>query len=691
MIMNRPTATAASVHHFLFSGVKSRDLTLRRLENGRLSPRSVTRTLSHVPDFVWTPTPEQIESANLTRLARRLGVERYHDLHRISIEEPERFWPALIEDLGLEFSEPWTDVLDASRGPEWARWFLGGKLNLAWNCVHKWAAGELAEQEAAVWQAEDGARVSMTWRELSDAVFRLAEGLASIGIGEGDAVGIFLPMSPQVAIASHACAHLGAVQVPIFSGFAAPAIAARLADAKAKALITADGSLRRGQAVPMKEIADEAVRSAPTVTHTVVWRRLGLDDVPMTIGRDRFWDELVADTSGGLTPRQVDSEHPYLLAYTSGTTGKPKGALHVQASFLVSIAREVAYQTNVKPGDRIHFATDMGWIMGPWTVVGGGACGATVVYAEGAPDFPADRLWQLVESERVTMLGVSPTLVRALIPKGEPNADMSSLQAICTTGEPWNRDPYLWLFEHVGGARVPIVNESGGTEVGACFLATCVTEPVKPVALGFPALGQDMDVFDGEGKPVRGEVGELVCKRPWPGMTRGIWGDDERYLDTYWRRYPGVWTHGDWASIDADGYWFLHGRSDDTLNIAGKRIGPAELESAAVAHHAVAEAAAIGVPHDVKGEVAWIFCVLRPGEDPTPAYAQEISHIVTDELGKAFRPDRIVFVSALPKTRSAKIVRRAVRARVLGTDPGDLSALENPDALEEIVAIDAYL
>jgi acetyl-CoA synthetase len=644
-----------------------------------------------VPDFVWTPTREQIESANLTRLARRFGVEGYHELHRISIEEPERFWPALIEDLGLEFSEPWSDVVDASRGPEWARWFVGGKLNLAWNCVHKWAAGELAEQEAAVWQAEDGARVSMNWCELSDAVFRLAEGLASIGIGEGDAVGIFLPMSPQAAIASHACAHLGAVQVPIFSGFAAPAIAARLADAKAKALITADGSLRRGQVVPMKEITDEALRSAPTVTHMVVWRRLGLDDVPMTIGRDRFWDELVADTSGGLTPRQVDSEHPYLLAYTSGTTGKPKGALHVQASFLVSIAREVAYQTNVKPSDRIHFATDMGWIMGPWTVVGGGACGATVVYAEGAPDFPPDRLWKLVESERVTMLGVSPTLVRALIPKGEPNADMSSLQAICTTGEPWNRDPYLWLFEHVGGRRVPIVNESGGTEVGACFLATCVTEPVKAVALGFPALGQDMDVFDADGNPVRGEVGELVCKRPWPGMTRGIWGDDERYLETYWRRYPGVWTHGDWASVDEDGYWFLHGRSDDTLNIAGKRIGPAELESAAVAHHAVAEAAAIGVPHAVKGEVAWIFCVLRPGEDATPASAQEISHTVTDELGKAFRPDRIVFVSALPKTRSAKIVRRAVRARVLGTDPGDLSALENPDALEEIVTIDAYL
>jgi acetyl-CoA synthetase len=637
-----------------------------------------------VSDFIWSPTAEDVESANVTRLARRLGVERYADLHRISVEEAERFWPAVIEDLGLEFSEPWERVVDTSRGNEWATWFTGGKLNLAWNCVHRWAAGELAEQEAAIWQGEDGARLSLTWRELSDEVFRLAEGLASIGIGEGDAVGIFLPMSPQVAIASHACAHLGAVQVPIFSGFAAPAIAARLADAKAKAIITADGSLRRGQTVPMKQIADEALESAATVTHTVVWRRLGLEDVPMTLGRDRFWDELVDNTSGDLTPRQVDSEHPYLLAYTSGTTGKPKGALHVQGGFLVSIAREVAYQTNVKPGDRIHFATDMGWIMGPWTVVGGGAAGATVVYAEGAPDFPADRIWKLIESERVTMLGVSPTLVRALIPKGEPHTDMSTLKAICTTGEPWNRDPYHWLFEKVGGGNTPIVNCSGGTEVGACFLTTCVTEPVKPVALGFPALGQDMDVFGPDGTSLRGEVGELVCKRPWPGMTRGVWGDSDRYLDAYWRRFPGVWTHGDWASIDEDGYWFLHGRSDDTLNIAGKRIGPAELESAAVAHSAVAEAAAIGIPHEVKGEVAWIFCVLKPGNEATPDRALEISSAVTDELGKAFKPERIVFVSALPKTRSAKIVRRAVRARVLGKEPGDLSSVENPEALDEI-------
>jgi acetyl-CoA synthetase len=496
-------------------------------------------------------------------------------------------------------------------------------------------------------------------------VTQLAEALVELGVGEGDRVAIFMPMCPAAAVASHACAHIGAVQVPIFSGFAAPAIASRLEDAQAKAVICADWSLRRGKRIDMRATLDE------TGDHLVVeWNR-----------ETRTWPEVVTRQPGTLPPLEVESEARYLLAYTSGTTGRPKGALHVQGGFLVSIAREVAYATDVGAGDRIHFATDMGWIMGPWTVVGGGAVGATIVFAEGAPDRPDDRLWRLVESERVTMLGLSPTLVRALIPKGAPQADLSSLRAFCTTGEPWNPDPYMWLFEQVGDSRVPIVNVSGGTEVGACFLTTVITEPVKPVALGFPALGQDMDVVDAEGRSVRGEVGELVCRRPWPGMTRGVWGDDERYLDTYWRRFPGVWTHGDWASVDADGYWFLHGRSDDTLNIAGKRIGPAELESAAIGSAIVAEAAAIGVPHPVKGEVAWIFCVALPGVERDEG---RVADAVAAALGKAFAPERVVWVDALPKTRSAKIVRRAVRARVLGEDPGDLSSLENPESLEGI-------
>ncbi len=392
------------------------------------------------------------------------------------------------------------------------------------------------------------------------------------------------------------------------------------------------------------------------------------------------------DLPGELEALEVDSEHPYLLTYTSGTTGKPKGVVHVQGGFLVSIAREVAYQADVHEGDVVHFATDMGWIMGPWTVVGVGAVGGTIVFAEGAPDWPApDRLWRTVEQERVTSLGLSPTLARALLPHGDPAADLSSLRTFVTTGEPWNPEPYRWLFENVGGGRVPIINCSGGTEVGACFLSPTPVAPIKACSLGGPALGMAMDVVDDEGRSLvgTGEVGELVCRKPFPGMTRGFWRDPEKYVETYWSRLPGIWVHGDWASVDEDGFWFLHGRSDDTMNIAGKRIGPAELESAAVGHPAVREAAAVGVPHPVKGETAWIFCCLLPGAEATEA---DVSRHVAAELGKAFAPDRIFFVDALPKTRSAKIVRRAVKATALGEDPGDLSSLENPESLEGIEA-----
>jgi len=409
-------------------------------------------------------------------------------------------------------------------------------------------------------------------------------------------------------------------------------------------------------------------------------------DDELHLGPLTTWDGLLADSPGSLEPLPVESEHPYLLTYTSGTTGKPKGVLHVQGAFLVSITREVAYQADAHADDVLHFATDMGWIMGPWTVVGGGALGCTLVFAEGAPDFPADRLWRSVEAERVSILGCSPTLVRTLIPHGEPGADLSSLRVIVTTGEPWNPDPYMWLHERIGGGRCPIINCSGGTEVGACFLSPTPVMPIKACSLGGPALGMAMDVVDEKGLSLvgSGEVGELVCRKPFPGMTRGFWRDPERYLDTYWRRFPGVWTHGDWASVDEDGYWFLHGRSDDTLNIAGKRVGPAEIESAAVAHPAVSEAAAVGVPHEVKGEVAWVFCVLTPGGE---ASEQEVRDRVAAELGKAFAPDRVLFVPALPKTRSAKIVRRAVRATALGQDPGDMSSVENPDALEAIAGV----
>ena len=618
-------------------------------------------------EVVWRPDEATVEHANVTRLLRRAGAAGYGELLRRSVEEPEWFWALVVEDLGLEFSRPWERVLDESRGPEWATWFAGGRVSIAHNCVHRWAATR-PDAVAAVGLGEDGSRREVTFAELSRDVTRLAEELVALGVEPGDRVAIFLPMSPEVAVASHAVAHVGAIQVPVFSGFAAPAVAQRLQASEAKVVITQRTSSRRGRPVPMLEILEEAMREAPAVEH-VVLAPFELDHRP-----------------GTLPALEVDSETPYLLTYTSGTTGRPKGVVHVQGGFLVSIAREVAYQADVHEGDVVHFATDMGWIMGPWTVVGVGAVGGAIVFAEGAPDWPThDRLWRTVEEEGVTSLGLSPTLVRALAPHGDPASDLSSLRTFVTTGEPWNPEPYRWLYETVGGGRVPVINCSGGTEVGACFLSPTVVGPIKECSLGGPALGMAMDVVDEGGRSLvgAGRVGELVCRRPFPGMTRGFWRDPDKYVETYWSRLPGVWVHGDWASVDEDGFWFLHGRSDDTLNIAGKRIGPAELESAAVGHPAVREAAAIGVPHPVKGETAWIFCCLNPGAEAT---ADDVAAHVAAELGKAFKPDRILFVDALPKTRSAKIVRRAVRATALGEDPGDLSSLENPEALDAIAA-----
>jgi acetyl-CoA synthetase len=622
-----------------------------------------------VSEVVWRPPPEVVERANVTRLAARAGARDYFELLRRSSAEPEWFWPLAIEDMGIEFSTPWRRVFDDSRGPEWTTWFTGGRTSIARNCVNRWAQ-RTPDAIAAVGLGEDGSRRTLTFAEASREVTRLAEALVRLGVREGDRVAIYLPMSAEVLVASHACAHVGAIQVPVFSGFAAPAVAQRLRASEARVAITCRSSSRRGREVPMLAILEEARREAPSVEHVVA--------AP--------WDELLAGSPGELPPLEVDSEAPYLLAYTSGTSGTPKGIVHVQGGFLVSIAREVCYQADVHEGEVVHFATDMGWIMGPWTVVGAGALGATVVFAEGAPDWPPDRLWRTVEAERVTSLGLSPTLVRALLPHGDPSADLSSLRTFVTTGEPWNPEPYRWLFEQVGGGRVPVINVSGGTEVGACFLSPVPSIPIKSCSLGGPARGMAMDGVDAEGRALAGtgEVGELVCRRPFPGMTRGFWRDPERYLDSYWRRLPGVWVHGDWASVDEDGFWFLHGRSDDTLNIAGKRIGPAELESAAVAHPAVREAAAIGVPHAVKGEVAWVFCCLLPGREPSAALAAEVEAAVAAELGRAFAPERVLFVEALPKTRSAKIVRRAVRATALGADPGDLSSLENPESLQAI-------
>ena len=632
----------------------------------------------------WTPPEGAWVTSNVGRFGVQHGLADLDQLRTRSIEEPDWFWDAVVRFLGIPFPQPYERVLDTSKGIPWATWFAGGRTNLALACCDRWADAT-PDAEALVWEGEEGDVRTWTYRELRAEADGLAALLRDRGVGDGHTVGIFLPMVPETVAAVLAVAKLGAVFVPIFSGYGADAVRVRLDDADAVALITADGFPRRGRTVPMLDTAREAVDGLRRLHTVVVVERSGgasfaADEVP--------WPGPAAEP---FPTAEVDSEHHLFYAYTSGTTGRPKGVVHVHAGWTVKVAEEGAFQTDVRQGDRVFWLTDLGWIMGPWLLTAALANGATMLVYDGAPDSPGpDRLWAFLERHRATHCGISPTLVRALRTRGDElvtEHDLSSLRILASTGEPWNEDPWRWYSDVVGGGRCPVINISGGTEVGACFLSPHPVEPISPMSLGGPSLGMAVDVYDDEGRPVRGQVGELVCTAPWPGMTRGLYRDPQRYLDTYWSRWPDVWVHGDWASVEDVGgreEWFLHGRSDDTIKIAGKRLGPAEVETALVSHPAVMEAAAIGMPDEVKGEQLWGYVVLTPGATPSDELRSELVAVVAEQLGPSFRPAAIRFTDALPKTRSAKVLRRAVKAVATGSEPGDLSSLEDPASLDAV-------
>jgi acetyl-CoA synthetase len=638
-------------------------------------------------EIVWRPTPEIIAQSRLKQFMDEHGLTSFDKLWQRSTTDLDWFWNAVLKSLDIQFYKPYSQVVDLSKGIEWPVWCVDGVMNIVHNCLDKRLGTPDESKAALIFEGEDGSTRTYTYGQLGREVSQTANALRSIGLGQGDVIGLFMPMIPEIVIALLAIAKIGGIILPLFSGYGAAAIVSRLVDAEAKALFTADGFQRRGQVVRMKDVADEAGAQISTLKHMIVVRHTATD-VAMFAARDRWWHEFVTPQSDQAPTEQTSAEDLLMILYTSGTTGTPKGAQHTHCGFPVKAAQDMAHGLDLHDDEVLYWLTDMGWMMGPWLVFGTLLLGATMLIYDGAPDYPQpDRLWALVEKHRVTTLGISPTLVRALIRYGdEPikQHDLSSLRKFASTGEPWNPDPWLWLFNTVGGGRLPIINYSGGTEISGGIVMGNVLLPLKPCAFSAPLPGMAADVVDEEGRSVRNQVGELVIRQPWIGMTRGFWRNPDRYLEAYWSRFPHVWVHGDWAAVDSDGLWYILGRSDDTIKVAGKRLGPAEVESILVSHPLVSEAAAIGVPDELKGQSLVCFCVLKPNAPATDELREALKDLVATELGKPLKPSEIKFVKDLPKTRNAKVMRRIIRAAYLGQDPGDTSSLENPQAVAEI-------
>ena len=655
-------------------------------------PPPDSHPLTQADRILWSPDRSRQDHANLGEFMGRYGVADFDELMDRSTRDVAGFTEAVLEFLGIRFSTPYDRAVDLSRGPALPRWCPGGRMNITVSCLDRWLESPgTAGRTAVVAESEAGEVTTLTYTQLAAEVGRCANALRGLGIGPGDRVGLLMPMTAEIVVSLLAVIRIGGVVLPLFTGFGAGAVASRLSDAGAAALITADGFSRRGETVPLKSVADAALAQAPEVRAVLVLRHAGCP-AQMRAGRDHWWHQIVPDQDPGCPPRDADAEERVMILYTSGTTGRPKGVVHTHCGFPVKAAQDMSLGLDVHPGDLVYWITDMGWMMGPWLVFGTTILGAACFLYEGAPDYPdPGRVWSMAERHGLTQIGLSPTLVRALKSTGPEhhwNRNLSRLRSFGSTGEPWNPEPWRWLLEEVGGGRIPIVNYSGGTEVSGGILMDNPLRPAKPAAFSAPCPGMDVAVLDEGGRPVRNEVGELAVRTPWIGMARGFWRDEgnRRYLETYWSRFPGVWVHGDWALVDDDGHWWILGRSDDTINVGGKRAGPSEFESVLVAHPAVVEAGAVGVPDELKGESIVCFCVLEEGCSAGEDLEVELSERIVQELGKPLRPGRIVFVPDLPKTRNAKLMRRVLRAAWIGEDPGDTSSLVNPEAVEEIRA-----
>ena len=658
-----------------------------------------------IDDIVHEPSETFAAATNVAGFMREYGIDDYDALIERTTSridgEPESgvdwFWDEIVDYLDIDFYTEYETVRDDTDGPQFSDWYPGGEINVAHNVVDRHAAVDSPNRNrvALIWEGEPGDVRETTFHELHRESNRVANYLESVGIETGDTVGLYMPMVPEVVSILYGCLKVGAIAVPIFSGFGTEATATRIDDAEPSVLFTGDGFYRRGNEVRLKETADEAIETAGYVEHAVVYNRLDAtpasdpaEPIPWDDDRDVTWDEAVGSQSWAYDTKRLPSDQESMLLYSSGTTGTPKGIVHTHAGVQTQCAKEIHFGFDQKPADRFFWVSDIGWMMGPWTLIGNHTFGGTVVMYEGAPDHPEpDRFWEMIDRHGITQFGISPTAIRALRKHGDEwidGHDLSSLRILGSTGEPWDPESWRWFYDAVGNGECPIINISGGTEICGCFLMPMPNQPLKPCTLGGPGLGMAIDIVDATGRSVRadGERGFLVARDSCPSMTKSLWSGDERYLSEYWSTFDGLWDHGDFAQQDDDGFWFLHGRADDALNVAGRKIGPAEIEGVLIDHDAVNQAAVVGVPDDTTGTAVVAYVVLEPDIEPSDDLRETLRTLVGEEHGKPFRPRELLFVDAFPKTQSGKIIRRAIESVYNGEDPGDLSSMENPEALE---------
>ncbi|HXI34860.1 MAG TPA: acetate--CoA ligase [Gemmatimonadales bacterium] len=587
----------------------------------------------------------------------------------------------------LEWIRPWDRVLEWR--PPHAKWFVGGKLNVSANCLDRHVRGAKRDKVALHWEGEPGDIRRITYGELHAEVNRCANALKQLGVARGDRVAIYMPMVPEVAVAMLACARIGAPHTVVFGGFSAESLRDRITDAQAKVLVTADGGYRRGTVVPLKQNADEAVKDCPTIKKVVVLKRVG-QDVPMTAGRDVWWHDVVPLAAAQCEPEAMDSEDPLYILYTSGTTGKPKGILHTTGGYLTQAYATTKWVFDLTDDDVFWCTADVGWVTGhSYVVYGPLALGVTQVMYEGAPDHPVrDRFWDICQRHGVTVFYTAPTAIRAFMKWGvdlPAKHDLSRLRLLGSVGEPINPEAWMWYHEHIGGKRCPIVDTWWQTETGGIMITPLPGVTVtKPGSGTIPFPGIDADLLDGEGKRVEVGGGYLAITSPWPGMARTIWGDDERYRKVYWSKWQNTYFPGDGAKRDEDGYFWILGRVDDVLNVAGHRIGTMEVESALVDHPAVAEAAVVGRAHELKGQALAAFVTLKEGKKPDDTLREELKAHVAKKIGALARPDDILFTADLPKTRSGKIMRRLLKDIAEGRTLGDTTTLADPAVVDRL-------